>query len=50
MVASWIAQGAVKAGGKEIYEIEQVISIVLSYIGFKNCIDGFLGVGRRNRR
>ena len=46
MVASWIAQGAVKVGGKEIYEIEQVISIVLAYIGFKNCVDGFLDLGK----
>ena len=46
MVASWIAQGATKSGGKEIYEIEQVISIVLAYIGFKNCVDGFLDLGK----
>ena len=46
MVASWIAQGASKFGGKEIYEIEQVISIVLAYIGFKNCVDGFLDLGK----
>ena len=46
MVASWIAQGGVKVGGKEIYEIEQVISIVLAYIGFKNCVDGFLDLGK----
>ena len=46
MVASWIAQGDTKVSGKEIYEIEQVISIVLAYIGFKNCIDGFLDLGK----
>lgn len=46
MVASWIAQGASKFGGKEIYEIEQVISIALAYIGFKNCVDGFLDLGK----
>ena len=46
MVESWIAQGAMKVGGKEIYEIEQVISIVLAYIGFKNCVDGFLDLGK----
>lgn len=48
MVASWIAQGASKFGGKEIYEIEQVISIVLAYIGFKNCVDGFLDLGKED--
>ena len=46
MVLGWIAQGAAKVGGKEIYEIEQVISIVLAYIGFKNCVDGFLDLGK----
>lgn len=46
MVASWIAQGAAKIGGKEIYEIDQVLFIVSSYIGFKNCVGGFLGVGK----
>ena len=46
MVASWIAQGAAKAGGKEIYEIGQVVPIVLAYIGFKNCIDEFLDLGK----
>lgn len=48
VVADWIAQGASKIGGKEIYEIEQVISIVLAYIGFKNCIDGFLDLGKED--
>ena len=46
VVADWIAQGASKIGGKEIYEIDQVLFIVLSYIGFKNCVNGFLGVGK----
>ena len=41
-----VAQGHVKVGGKEIYEIEQVIPIVLAYIGFKNCVDGFLDLGK----
>ena len=46
MVASWISQGDATVSGKEIYEIEQVISIVLAYIGFKNCVDGFLDLGK----
>lgn len=46
VVADWIAQGASKIGGKEIYEIDQVLFIVSSYIGFKNCVNGFLGVGK----
>ena len=48
MVASWIGQGAAKFGGKEIYEIGQVVPIILAYIGFKNCIDGFWIWERRN--
>ena len=46
IVLDWIAQGAAKVSGKEIYEIEQAISIVLAYIGFKNCVDGFLDLGK----
>lgn len=46
IVANWIAQGVSKFGGKEIYEIDQVLFIVSSYIGFKKSIDEILGVGK----
>ena len=44
MVTNWIAQVAVKTGGRGFYVIEQVIPIVLAYIGFNNCVDGLLNV------
>lgn len=44
VVTDWIAQGVSKFGGKEIYEVDRVLSIVLSYIGFKKSVDEILGV------
>ena len=44
MVLGWIEQVAAKVGGREIHDIDQVIPIVLAYIGFNNCVDGLLNV------
>lgn len=45
VVADWIAQGASKFGGKQIYEVDRVLSIVLSYMMADKWVDEFLGVG-----
>ena len=45
MVASWIARGTSKFGGKQIYEVDRVLSIVLSYMMADKWVDEFLGVG-----
>lgn len=44
MVREWIAQGAAKVGGREIHDIDQVLSIISSYMGFKKSVDKILSV------
>ena len=44
MVREWIAQGAAKVGGKEIRDVDQVLSIISSYMGFKKSVDEGLSV------
>ena len=46
VVTDWIAQGACEVGGKEIYEIEQVLPITSLYIMAGKWVDEFLGVGK----
>ena len=46
VVTDWIAQGACEVGGKEICEIDQVLSIISLYILVDKSVDEFLGVGR----
>ena len=46
VVTDWIAQGACEVGGKEIYEIEQVLPIISLYILVDKSVDEFLGVGK----
>lgn len=44
MVLGWIKQGAAKVCGKEIRDVDQVLSIVSSYMGFKKSVDKILSV------
>lgn len=44
MVREWIAQGAAKVGGREIHDIDQVLSIISSYMGFKKSVDEIFSV------
>lgn len=46
VVTDWIAQSASKIGGKEICEIDRVLSIVLLYMMADRWVDEFLGVGK----
>ena len=45
VVADWIARGTSKFGGKQICEIDQVLTIILLYIMADKWVDEFLGVG-----
>lgn len=44
MVLGWIEQGAAKVGGREIHDIDQVLSIISSYMGFKKSVDEIFSV------
>lgn len=44
MVLGWIGQGAAKVGGREIHDIDQVLSIISSYMGFKKSVDEIFSV------
>ena len=46
VVADWIARGTSKFGGKQICEIDQVLTIILLYIMADKWVDEFLGVGK----
>lgn len=46
MVADCIAQGAAKIGGKEIREVDQVLTIISVYIMADKWVDEFFGVGK----
>lgn len=43
MVRDWIVQGAAKVGGRQIRDINQVLTIVSLYIGFKKFVGDLLG-------
>lgn len=44
IVTDWIAQAASKIGGKQIYEVDRVLSIVLLYMMADKWVDEFLDV------
>lgn len=44
MVLGWIEQGAAKVGGREIRDVDQVLSIISSYVEFKRSVYEILSV------
>lgn len=46
VVAYRIAQGTSKFGGKQIYEVDRVLTIIFLYMMADRWVDKFLGVGK----